>query len=187
MSFKLINKVVVITISFFLLSMLELKAQSKIEISRDSLETAVVIDSITTVVDSLCITSEILDKLGMIDSITLARIKVINNTKVQISKKKDVKIDSYRIRIYFDNNQNARAQALKIEASFKLDFPEVPVYLNYNAPYFNVTVGDFLTYQEALGFLRKLTRDFPKAFVVPHKSFVTTFGTKKESDSLTNI
>ena len=76
------------------------------------------------------------------------------------------KISGYRIRIYFDNRQNARSESERIEKEFKTLFPEMQVYRSYANPYFKVTVGDFRTRSEALSVLSGIKSIYPSAFLV---------------------
>ena len=47
---------------------------------------------------------------------------------------KPSKISGYRIRIFFDNSQNARAEALETQSRFKNEFPGIPTFLVYENP-----------------------------------------------------
>lgn len=75
------------------------------------------------------------------------------------------KLQGYRIRIFFDNGQNARQQSEKTMADFQAAWPDVPVYRAYANPYFKVTVGDFRTKSEALHFMSRLLPTYPRAFL----------------------
>jgi len=72
----------------------------------------------------------------------------------------------YRVRIFFDNQQNARTESEKAMDRFKASHPGTAAYRSYQSPYFKVTVGDFRTKSEALELLETLRYDFPAAFVV---------------------
>lgn len=144
-------------------------------------------DSIT---DSTEVDKElpILKRLELPDSISGARVIVNNNSSITLDKKKDVMTEGYRIRLYFDNAQNARQIADTMSVSFKAKYEDVSTYIHYAAPYFHLTVGDFMTYQEALVFFRKVSREYPKSFIVKQNIPVLTFGTKpiiEAIDSLT--
>ena len=75
----------------------------------------------------------------------------------------------YRIRIYFDNSQNARTRSEKIAASFKAQHPGINVYRDYENPYFKVTVGDFRSKQDAQRFLNSIRGAYPSGFIVREK------------------
>ncbi|HPH52460.1 MAG TPA: SPOR domain-containing protein [Bacteroidales bacterium] len=76
------------------------------------------------------------------------------------------KISGYRIRIYFDNSQNARVRSEAIANQFVKEFPHIRVYLSHVNPYFKVTVGDFRTKYEAQRFAAQISGRYPSVFVV---------------------
>ena len=71
----------------------------------------------------------------------------------------------YRVCIFFDNGQDARAGAFAAEALFKETYPGIMVYPVYENPYFKVVVGNCLTAEEAIILKGKIASTFPKAFV----------------------
>jgi hypothetical protein len=75
-------------------------------------------------------------------------------------------ISGYRVRIFFDNKQTARAESENTLKKFNGLFPDVTAYRIYTNPYFKVTVGDFRTKSEAMALLARIKGDFPSAFVV---------------------
>jgi len=87
----------------------------------------------------------------------LARNREINKEK---------KLQGYRVRIYFDNRQEARLRSSDVESHFTETYPGIPAYRTYTNPYFKVTVGDFRTKSEAIMLLKKIESEFPSAFIV---------------------
>ena len=75
-------------------------------------------------------------------------------------------ISGYRVRIFFDNKQSARAESEKTLKKFESMFHDVWAYRTYTNPYFKVTVGDCRTKSEAMALLGRIKRFFPSAFVV---------------------
>lgn len=75
-------------------------------------------------------------------------------------------IQGYRIRIFFNNNQQARARSEQLVNSFSQLYPGTGVYRTYDNPYFKVTVGDLRTKSDAVKMLKKLELDYPSAFIV---------------------
>ena len=75
-------------------------------------------------------------------------------------------ISGYRVRIFFDNKQNARTASSEAMDRFQKLFPGITVYRNYLNPYFKVTVGDFRTKSEAMQLLQSVVKEFPSAFLV---------------------
>ncbi len=86
--------------------------------------------------------------------------------KRYISNGPSRKLRGYRVRIYFDNRQNARIKSEEIVSLFQESYPYIPVYRSYDNPYFKVSVGDLRNRSEAVGLLNRLKREFPSAFVV---------------------
>lgn len=72
----------------------------------------------------------------------------------------------YRIRIFFDNSQNARNASSSVLYRFKIAHPGISAYRTFDSPNFKVTVGDFRTRSEALAALKEIQAGFPSAFIV---------------------
>lgn len=71
----------------------------------------------------------------------------------------------YRVCIFFDNGQDARAKAVEAKTLFEEHFPGIRVYMVYENPYFKVTAGDCLTSEEAIILKGRVQGVFPKAYV----------------------
>lgn len=89
------------------------------------------------------------------------RTHVISNRKRPMT--------GYRIRIFFDNSQNARKNSGGALGTFVSLFQGIPAYRSYVNPYFKVTVGDYRTKAEAMSNLVKIKKSFPSAFIVKEK------------------
>lgn len=90
----------------------------------------------------------------------------------QVEKNRGRRTQGYRLRIYFDNSQNARAVSERIVDTFKVRHPGVPVFRIYDNPYFKVTVGEFRSKSDALRFLEFIRPEYPAVFLVK-ESFST--------------
>ena len=73
-----------------------------------------------------------------------------------------LRFPGYRVCIFFDNGQDARAGAIAAKQLFEENYP---VYMVYENPYFKVAVGDCLTTEEAIILKGRVSSAFPKAFV----------------------
>ncbi|MBQ9462092.1 MAG: SPOR domain-containing protein [Bacteroidales bacterium] len=73
---------------------------------------------------------------------------------------------SFRIRIYFDSGQNARAASEAAAARFRNLHPGVSVSRTFTDPFFKVTVGNYATKAEAAAALKTIQPAFPAAFIV---------------------
>lgn len=77
---------------------------------------------------------------------------------------KSLALRGYRVCIFFDNGQDARAGAMEARTLFEEKFPGEALYMVYENPYFRVTVGNCLTIEEAIILKAKVAEFFPKAF-----------------------
>ena len=75
-------------------------------------------------------------------------------------------IQGYRVRIFFDNRQTARAESDAMLQRFSVLHYDIPAYRSYVNPYFKVTVGDFRTKSEAMQLLVRIRDEYPSAFIV---------------------
>ncbi|MDZ7742310.1 MAG: SPOR domain-containing protein [Bacteroidota bacterium] len=78
-------------------------------------------------------------------------------------------IAGYRIQIFFDSGNNSKARALEVIEEFTKDYPEVGAYLTFGEPFYRVRVGDFRRKIEALGFMDKIGRKYPNAWIIKDK------------------
>lgn len=92
--------------------------------------------------------------------------EVSGSMRSYVSSNEARMINGYRVRIFFDNKQTARAESEVTLKKFKGLFPDVQAYRIYANPYFKVTVGDFRTKSEAMALLARIKGEFPSAFVV---------------------
>lgn len=76
-----------------------------------------------------------------------------------------LRLRGYRVCIFFDNGQDARAGAIAAKQLFEENYPGIKVYMVYENPYFKVAVGDCLTTEEAIILKGRVSSAFPKAFV----------------------
>lgn len=95
------------------------------------------------------------------------------------------KVQGYSVRIFSDNSQTARASSQKIETEFKAKYPDYPIDVSYDAPYFKVTVGQFLTKEEATILWGNLLSEYSTAFVVPVTLEISQFA--KASENVANM
>ncbi|HIT48812.1 MAG TPA: SPOR domain-containing protein [Candidatus Coprenecus stercoripullorum] len=162
--------------SFFFCASCRLQAQDTLH-ARYAVDSLFVNDS-TLVLDSLMLLpvedtvtyQELIEYLGedvvMSDSIGYAMLKQIDRNALR-------KVPCYRIRIYFDNSQDARTVSDTVAVRFSRVYPDVPVYRTYANPYFKVTVGDFFSRSDAMRFLEVLKPEYPTVFLV-RETFSTT-------------
>jgi len=73
-----------------------------------------------------------------------------------------IKMQGFRIQIYSGNDQRkSKDEAFLKEREVKEIFPDMPAYVTYKAPFWNLRVGDFRTHEEARRIQRQLMDAFP--------------------------
>lgn len=75
-------------------------------------------------------------------------------------------INGYRIQLYFNSGPKAREEANNLKASVLSKYPDEPVYIIFQSPFYKVRVGDFRTKADALGVFYALKKKYPGAYIV---------------------
>lgn len=83
-----------------------------------------------------------------------------------VEKNSSKQFTGFRIRIFNESIQNARALSASEEERFRTLYPALATYRTYASPYFRVVVGDFRTRVEAEKVLRVIKGDFPEAVII---------------------
>ena len=83
-----------------------------------------------------------------------------------VSANASKKVTGYRIRVYYENSQNARNRSEAIARSISGAYPGVGVYRTFESPNFKVCVGDFRTKDEALKIYHALKSSYPTAIIL---------------------
>lgn len=78
-------------------------------------------------------------------------------------------VQGYRIRIFSNLGSGARDQSQASKTRFYELFPEIPIYREYDSPYFKVYVGDYRSKVDALKDFNQIKRYFRSAFIVPDR------------------
>jgi hypothetical protein len=100
-------------------------------------------------------------------------VKVSKDSRIDVLIKKQIYINTlairnqpgFRVQIHSSNKRNEASDA---KAKVMQLYPEYRTYLDFQAPYFKVRVGDFKTREEATELRDKLSNQFPGGiFVVP--------------------
>lgn len=106
------------------------------------------------------------DILRNLDGSVVCPVNLDKAMKLQTLKNRGRKTMGYRVRIYFDNSQNARSVSQEVVDTFSVYYPDVPVNRIYDTPYFKVTVGEFYTKSDAMKFITRIRKRYPSAFLV---------------------
>lgn len=81
------------------------------------------------------------------------------------AKPKQSEIYGYRIEIFTENGQTARASAFATCNAFVELFPEVSAKVSYDKLYWKVTVGQCASAEEAIALWGRIKNHYPKAFL----------------------
>ena len=104
---------------------------------------------------------------GAVATVNVKQTEALNEAlQEHVSANASRTLSGYRVRIFFDNKQTARAASEETLKRFESMYHDVVAYRTYANPYFKVTVGDFRTKSEAMALLERIRYEFPSAFVV---------------------
>ena len=74
-------------------------------------------------------------------------------------------MNGFRVQIFMEIGNEAVDHAAVVKRAFMNSFPELPIYLSYEQPYYRLRVGDFRNRIEAEKYLRLIKPQFSLAFV----------------------
>lgn len=119
---------------------------------------------VTSAVDSTLLGKSILSVMGSGVEIRQSdAVKTALNNYVQQNANKS--ISGYRIRVFYDNSPQARAQSESIERTLRQQLG-VAVYRSFESPNYKVSVGDFRSKDEALRIYNALKGSYPTAYII---------------------
>ena len=123
------------------------------------------VDNGSAQVDSTLLGRSVLSVIG--PGVTVNQSRTMQSAlDSYISNNAAKKLAGYRIRVYFDNGQNARARSEAIARTISGTYPGIGVYRTFESPNFKVTVGDFRTKDEALKIYHALKATYPTALLL---------------------
>ena len=112
---------------------------------------------------SVAQTDTILSENGSIISINETGIDALVSKYEAILKTRNG-VDGWRVQIMFKTKKK-EIQQLKI--AFMKIYPQIPAYLEYEAPYYRLRVGNCRTKLEAIKIQRQISKQFLGAYPVP--------------------
>ena len=119
----------------------------------------------TSQVDSTLLGRNILNVIG--SGVTVNQSQALRSAFDRyVSNNASKKMAGYRIRVFFDNGQNARNRSEAIARSIANSYPGIGVYRTFESPNFKVSVGDFRTKDEALKVYQSLKSSYPTALIL---------------------
>ena len=123
------------------------------------------VDNGSAQVDSTLVGRSVLSVLG--SGVTVNQSAAMKSAfDSYVSANASKRVSGYRIRVYYENNQNARNRSEAIARSISGTYPGIGVYRTFESPNFKVCVGDFRTKDEALKLYHALKSSYPTAIIL---------------------
>lgn len=120
--------------------------------------------------------SSLSQRLSAPNGSTGAKVVIKSNTPIILATgSSQDKVKGYHVRIYSGNSQDSRGESQSAKSRFDAMFPNISSRVEYTAPYFKVTVGTFLTREEAIMLWGRLVTEFPTAYVINDLVPISTF------------
>jgi len=102
---------------------------------------------------------------GKVEIIQDPRIDILVSKQIQINQKQDG-LEGFRIQLFSESGNNAKAQAQSVQDGFRARYPEVEAYLTYKSPNYRVRVGNFRTRLDAQYFVNEISANYQNAFII---------------------
>ena len=123
------------------------------------------VDNGSAQVDSTLVGRSVLSVLG--SGVTVNQSAAMRSAfDSYVSANASKRVSGYRIRVYYENSQNARNRSEAIARSISGTYPGIGVYRTFESPNFKVCVGDFRTKDEALKLYHALKSSYPTAIIL---------------------
>ena len=93
-----------------------------------------------------------------------AQVQIIVDPRVdeRVAAKSSKQMPGYRVQLCFDSDKNIIDQT---RAAFVQEFPKIDTYVRFEAPNFNLMVGDFRTQKEAEELVALIRGRYPLTIV----------------------
>jgi hypothetical protein len=123
------------------------------------------VDNAPPQVDSTLVNRNILSLMG--PGVTVNQSRTLRNAFDQyVSANASKRMTGYRIRVYYENGQNARGRSEAIARTISATYPGLGVYRTFESPNFKVCVGDYRTKDDALRMYHALKAQYPTALIL---------------------
>ena len=123
------------------------------------------VESGTSQVDSTLLGRSVLSVLG--SGVTVNQSAAMKSAfDSYVSANASKRVTGYRIRVYYENSQNARNRSESIARTISGTYPGIGVYRTFESPNFKVCGGDFRTKDEALKMYHALKSSYPTAIIL---------------------
>jgi hypothetical protein len=93
-----------------------------------------------------------------------AQIQLISDPRIEqrIAAKNNEQMSGFRVQLCFDSD---KIIVDLTRAQFVTEFPKIDTYVRFEAPYFNLMVGDFRTQKEAEELIMHIRGRYPLAII----------------------
>ena len=119
---------------------------------------------VTSPVDSTLIGKDIMSIMG--PGVTVSQSAAVRQALANHIRSNAAKpLSGYRIRVYYDNGQQARSRSEVIERTLRSQYG-LGVYRSFESPNYKVSIGDFRTKDEALKVYNALKGTYPTAYII---------------------
>jgi len=102
--------------------------------------------------------------VSLICTYSYAQIQVIADPRIdqKVAAKNSRQMPGYRVQLCFDSDKVLLDQ---MRAQFVAEFPKIDTYVRFEAPNFNLMVGDFRTQKEAEELVERIRGRYPLTIV----------------------
>jgi hypothetical protein len=99
----------------------------------------------------------------------IAQVNVVKDNRIdeKVTNKAQKQLLGYRVQICFDSDKNLVDE---MRAKFINQYPKIDTYITFDAPNFNLKVGDFRTQIEAEKLKEKIIADY--TITIIHKELI---------------
>lgn len=134
-----------------------------------------------------------LQQLSQPDSLSGGSIHISGDPRIDqllrlimsVNRKKS-SFQGFRIQILSRSSYNVDMESLqRFTEEFSLDFPDIPIYLQYSDPDFKIRVGNFRTRLEAIPTLKRISKKYPNGYPVKTIIYLKEMNQDKEEEETT--
>lgn len=123
------------------------------------------LNTISTVVDTDLLGKDILTVIG--PGVTVMQSEELKEAFAKYVRNNALKpMPGFRIRVFFESGQYARAKSLAVARRLKALYPRMGVYQNFDSPNFVVFLGDFRTRHDAMRTYNEVKALYPTAMIM---------------------
>lgn len=101
--------------------------------------------------------------------------------------RRESSFQGFRIQILSRSSYNADMESLqRFTEEFSLEFPDIPIYLQYFEPDFKIRVGNFRTRLETIPTLKRIRKKYPNGYPVKTIIYLKEMNQDEEKEETTD-